>query len=198
MAGLPLTIRIAHGGLLYGDDEKTRRAFEAAMKLRTQLEREPDPQFVIVSPDMKKRMDREITQQQEANMTHGTVAAHTREEEREERRAARISRSIARRARWRSWWRGVTKREQRPPVPAAMKAWSASDVENLRRCADMLYESRILTSGGTHPYASRAFWGALGLSLGKDISWITTTAIDPEDSRLVLQAAHKLYTEACA
>lgn len=122
-----------------------------------------------------------------------TMAAWTRRDDREQRQAARVARSQARRARIRAWWRRLTQ-----PVVAVPRG-SIDGVSlvgtTVLGAAELLYDNRLGWDNDRHPYAPRAFWGALGLALGRDVSWITTTASNDEDARLTLQAAHRLYAE---
>ena len=134
----------------------------------------------------------------EAGMMHnraapfGTMAAHERNEEREHRRAARTARSAARRARWKRWLYERLFGEE--PAPA-FTLELLRELAQARGAAELLYDNRLGWDADRHPYAPRAFWAALGLALGKDISWVTQTAYDDDDSRLTLQAAHQLFGE---
>lgn len=107
------------------------------------------------------------------------------------------------RSRWRrfldplDWTNDEKWRKEQPPVATlAFDAESAARVARVVACAESLYDNKLGWSEGRRPYAPRAFWGALGLALGRDISWIVENATSTEDARLTLRAVHQLFGEA--
>lgn len=107
----------------------------------------------------------------------------------------RFGLTLSRRARLRTWWRKFIDPYEWKSKPLHVPE-GATRAAVVTACAESLYDNRLGWSDNRSPHAPRAFWGALGLALGLDVSWITDTATNSEDARLTLQAAHTLLHDA--
>jgi hypothetical protein len=100
------------------------------------------------------------------------------------------------REKWRRWGS-----ESRPPITATNDDAPTRTRAYLQQrqltidAAALLYDNRLGWSANRQPYAPRAFWCALGIALGKDTSWVESTAESLEDARLTRRAALELLED---